>query len=422
MSTATKVKNNKLSERLVNEWHPTKNGDLTPYGITHGVNRKAWWKCEKGHEWEAIINNRRKTGCPYCSRIKVNKDNCLATTNPKLAKEWHPTRNGILTPYDVTHGVNRKVWWKCEKGHEWRAIINSRKKANCPYCARTIGKEKCLAILNPELAKEWHTTKNGSLTPNDVGIWSRISAWWKCEKGHEWKTQVQARHRQKTKCPYCANRKVSKENCLATLNPKLAKERHPTKNGNLTPHDVTTGSGKKIRWKCSKGHEWNATILSRKRAGCPHCAWQANENNCLATLNPKAAKEWHPTKNGPLTPYDVRSGIHKMAWWICDKGHEWETRICNRKKHGCPYCSRQKANKENCLATIKPELVKEWHPTKNVDVTPYDVSYGSGKRVWWKCRRGHTWESEIRKKSGCPRCRMIKLRNKIEEGTTSEIV
>tara|TARA_B110000285_G_scaffold180449_1_gene203483 strand:+ start:85 stop:225 length:141 start_codon:yes stop_codon:yes gene_type:complete len=36
----------------------------------------------------------------------------LAEVNPELAEEWHPTKNGELTPFDVTKGSNKKVWWK----------------------------------------------------------------------------------------------------------------------------------------------------------------------------------------------------------------------------------------------------------------------------------------------------------------------
>ena len=66
----------------------------------------------------------------------VCADNCLQTVNPSLAAEWHPVKNGRLTTRDVTPGSNKRVWWRCEKGHEWEAIINSRSKGygRCPYC------------------------------------------------------------------------------------------------------------------------------------------------------------------------------------------------------------------------------------------------------------------------------------------------
>ena len=97
---------------------------------------------------------------------------CLATTHPEIAEQWHPTKNGYLTPDDVVGGKDEKIWWKCPKGddHEWEAIIYSRKSgSDCPVCAgRQLGMSNCLANNKPKFAEQWHPTKNGNLTPNDV--------------------------------------------------------------------------------------------------------------------------------------------------------------------------------------------------------------------------------------------------------------
>ena len=50
--------------------------------------------------------------CPYCTNRKVNLSNCLSTTHPKIAKEWHSTLNGKITPNDVFIGSHIKIWWK----------------------------------------------------------------------------------------------------------------------------------------------------------------------------------------------------------------------------------------------------------------------------------------------------------------------
>ena len=130
-----------LSEyrNLVKEWNPTKNGDLKPENFTHGSGTKVWWICSKGHEWDAVIISRTnlKSGCPYCSGKKPSKDNNLKIKFPKVAKEFHPTKNGDLKPEDFTYGSDTKVWWICSKGHEWDARIYSRTSGDgCPYCYR----------------------------------------------------------------------------------------------------------------------------------------------------------------------------------------------------------------------------------------------------------------------------------------------
>ncbi len=83
---------------LMAEWNWEKNNalDLDPKTLTLGSNKKVWWKCSKGHEWQATINHRNNgRGCPHCSGRKVLKGyNDLATVNPKLATEWNYDKNG----------------------------------------------------------------------------------------------------------------------------------------------------------------------------------------------------------------------------------------------------------------------------------------------------------------------------------------
>jgi len=190
---------------LSQEWHPTKNGSLNPKSVSPGSGRKVWWRCKKRHEWIASIDNRGKgRGCPYCRNKRVNDENSLLVTNPSLAKEWHQTKNGALTPSDVVPGSHRKVWWRCGKGHEWKAIIGHRNKgSNCIYCTnQAVNRENCLATRNPTLAQEWHPTKNKPLTPFDILPGTAKKAWWKCKRGHEWKASIGARN-SGIGCPSC---------------------------------------------------------------------------------------------------------------------------------------------------------------------------------------------------------------------------
>ncbi len=404
---------------LTKEWHPTKNDKLTPSDVITASSKKVWWKCKKGHEWQTKMALRMSgSKCPYCTNKKVCKENSLWSKNRTLAKEWHPTKNGNLTPSDVTSASGKKVWWKCKKGHEWQVSINSRRNGSgCPYCTNQKAcEDNSLWTKNRALAKEWHPTKNGKLTPKDVTHVSGKKVWWKCKKGHEWQARI-AHRKIGTGCPYCANRKICKDNSLLATNRILAKEWHPTKNKKLTPSDVTTASSKKVWWKCKKGHEWQVVIASRNLGtGCPYCAnLKVDKTNSLWATNRILAKEWHPSKNGKLTPKDVPPGSAKKVWWQCKKGHEWQA-IINCRKNGarCPYCSNKIVCDDNCLATVNRNLTLEWHPTKNYRLTPRDVLGGSNRKVWWMCRHGHEWEAQIRcrnsayiknkKGTGCPYC------------------
>jgi len=260
--------------KLAKEWHPTKNEGLTPKDVFHHSVKKVWWTCKKNHEWQAIINSRSNgSGCPYCKGTAVCEDNSLAAMNPELANEWHPKMNEDLKPEEVRPFSGKKVWWKCEKGHEWQAVIANRSGGNkCPICQRMeIPSEKSLAIIKPELATEWHPKKNGDLSPENVSAYAAKRVWWQCEKGHDWQALVSNRSGGRG-CPYCKGKIVCDDNCLATNNKKLAAEWHPTKNGGLTPKDVMPFSSKKVWWKCSNGHEWQAVIANRNNGtGCKQC-------------------------------------------------------------------------------------------------------------------------------------------------------
>jgi predicted secreted protein len=419
-----------LNPSLSKEWHPTKNGDLTPYDVTIGSSKNVYWKCNEAddHEWQSPIKIRNNYGtrCSICLGLIVVKSNCLATTHPALALEWHPTKNREITTHDVSVNTNKSYWWKCDKGddHEWEASISSRKDkedrrgTGCPVCeGLKVVKSNCLATTHPALALEWHPTKNESLKPQDVVAGSEKKVWWKCDKGddHEWKASIGNRSKGKG-CSVCAGRTVVNSNCLATIDPKLAKEWHPTKNGELTPYDVLAGSHTKVWWKCDKGddHVWKSQITSRLSGiGCSICAGKTVVNsNCLATIDPELAKEWHPTKNGELTPMTVSAGTSRRVWWKCDKGddHVWKAQISSRSQgNGCAVCSNHLIVNSNCLATTHSKFVKEWHPSKNGELTPYDVGAGSNMKVWWKCDKGddHEWKTSIGKRvsdQNCPFC------------------
>jgi hypothetical protein len=117
--------------QLAGQWHPTKNGEITPDMVKKGSKNKAWWQCPNGpdHEWEASIEKRvRGNGCPCCAGQRVSVTNSLASLYPDLAKQWHPTENGSLTPEQVVAGSTQKAWWKCPNGphREWRASITGK--------------------------------------------------------------------------------------------------------------------------------------------------------------------------------------------------------------------------------------------------------------------------------------------------------
>ena len=271
---------------LLAEWDAPANLPLSLDTVAHGSTKKVWWRCANGHRWQAQIRSRvNGSGCPVCSNRKlVPGVNDLATRFPRLAEEWHPTKNGDLTPDAVTSGSKRKVWWRCPKGHAWRASIQTRvlEHTGCPVCAGRVvlPGENDLAARFPEIAREWHPHKNGGLLPTQVSPCSKRKVWWRCPQGHDYPASVGDRTAKHSGCPYCAGTKVlAGFNDLATPHPQLVGQWHPDLNAPLTPQMVAAGSHKQVWWVCPEGHVWKASVYSRagrQQRGCPVCAGVVN--------------------------------------------------------------------------------------------------------------------------------------------------
>ena len=175
---------------LLAEWDWGLNGDLRPDGIVSGSARRVWWRCGHGHAWRISAYNRTggaDRGCPYCGDRKVLKGyNDLRTTHPKIAREWNKERNGDLKPTDVIASSNKRVWWKCEEGHEWSGLIANRARKGkadpgCPYCSgrKVLAGFNDLATTHPDIAAMWHPRMNKRLKPTGVQAVSRKLAWWR---------------------------------------------------------------------------------------------------------------------------------------------------------------------------------------------------------------------------------------------------
>ncbi len=141
---------------------------------------------------------------------------------------------------------------------------------------------------------------------------------------------------------------------LETLYPNLAKEWHPTLNGELLPRDVLPGSNRKVYWKCPRcNYEWKAKICNRAKGKrrCPCCSNKVVVKgvNDLATTHPELAKEWDYKKNINLNPSQISYSSSHKYWWVCSKGHEsYLTSPSHRiNGTGCPICGNIRAGEKN---------------------------------------------------------------------------
>jgi hypothetical protein len=549
---------------LASEWHPTLNGDLTPHQVTPGSGKNIWWICKKGHVWQRPPYYRTKHPCPYCVHEKVTSEYNLAFCYPGIAKEFHPDKNGPKKPQEFMPRTSTKLWWLCNKGHEWQAAISSRTAGgtNCPHCfsqtsrmelriyselkaiflnvihrykdkdenheidiylpeikigievdskryhdnenkkkinlrknvffesneiiilrARELDQPKLsehdlsfpfkftenrqkevinsllmkiidtvkvdssilayakyylnnntwlndleykklidngnspplnisLAILFPAIAEEWHLALNEPLTPKKVTSRSSQKVFWLCKKKHAWKASISDRTRGKG-CPFCKGSKPTDENNLQIKYPHIAKQWHPDKNEDLLPEKILPTSHKKVWWLCENNHEWQSTVANRTagESNCPDCTkTRVSAIYNLEISNPLISAEWHPTLNESLKPSHVTPGSKKKVYWLCDKAHIYQATINNRtaNKSKCPYCTGKKPTMTNNLIVKYPEVAAEWHPSKNIDITPYDILPASNKKIWWLCSRKHEWQAtpgnRTNRGSDCPYC------------------
>lgn len=338
---------------------------------------------------------------------------CYQNNNLKLLKEWNYNKNDFF-PSQIHHGSGQKVWWICSKGHSWEKTVSERTLRNigCPYCAgqRVWVGFNDLRTTNPKLMVEWDFNKN-SVRPEEVSMGSGQKVWWVCKNGHSYEKRINNKVRG-IGCPYCSNQKVIKgENDLATRFPELLIEWDYDKNI-ISPTEIFPFSNKKYWWKCSKGHSWDEAPNSRisSKSSCPICSNHRvlSGYNDLKTKYPQLMKEWDFDKN-IVKPENLIPGTKEKVWWKCEKGHSYQMRASHKISGiGCPYCwGRYTTKGDNDLVTTNPEIIKEWDFEKNT-ISPYEVSAGSGKKVWWKCDKGHSWKAVISSRvsigNGCPIC------------------
>lgn len=154
-----------------------------------------------------------------------------------------------------------------------------------------------------------------------------------------------------------------------------------------------------------------------------------HQENSLLKLCPSLAEEWDYELNGDLKPNMIARYSNKKVWWHCPKNHKWYAVISKRPKAGCPYCKGNLVLEGlNDLESNFPEIAKEWDYEKNGDLLPSMVTKSTGKLVWWKCEKNHSYKSKVLNRTlsnqGCPYCanqKVLKGFNDLET-TNPEIV
>ena len=201
----------------------------------------------------------------------------LTVTHPELAKEWSE-RNFPFLAEDETAKSESHVWWRGSCGHEWLAPVRQRagKETGCPYCkGRMVLKGfNDFASNYPELVGEW--SEKNDIKSDEVTCGSTERIIWKCEKGHEWCTNVNNRTKGNG-CPVCEREPVIPGvNDVATLYPWILGEW--SEKNNVLPSEVKKSYRKQVILVCPVCRkEYRAQLhsrIDRPHRLCPYCSEQ----------------------------------------------------------------------------------------------------------------------------------------------------
>lgn len=433
-----------LPQQFIEEFDHKKN-KIKLEKLTKTYSKRIWWKCKKGHVWQAPPAARLRYGgrsekdereislCPTCQKLgtlKV-KDHVRKYFNPKL------NPNIILEelPQKSTVVIN----WQCPKNssHKWSGQYNSRanKESSCPFCkGNKIEDKYLLKNLYPNVFSKI-IKDNKKINYEELSSGAKTLVKFKCPNGNDHIftnaivrmtkynrsfTKQKANKHDKLNCPYCRNDRLSVTNSLNITHPKLANIFNEKKN-KIKINKVLFVSSKKYWWNCKKkGHVFYAQTynvqrsLNTKYNGCNICTGRKlDKSNSFKINYPKLFKEIHKSKNKKIDLNSLTISSTKYIYWQCPnvKDHVWKNKVYLRINQKCPYCTNYKLHKTNSLGYLYPEIAKQLHPSLNKNLDTYQIKATDNKeKYYWVCKinKEHIYEDTIRDQAilnlGCPLC------------------
>lgn len=408
------TKGNSIAEccpELLKEWDYQRNSGLDPHSVARGSIKKVWWICKKNHHYDASpLHRSRGSGCPFCSgRKAIPGENDLQTIAPDLAKEWHPTKNGDKTPSTIKPQSSYYARWICPvcNNEYWEKVSHRYNGSGCPFCAGKkpiIGKTDLKSTF-PDLAKEWHPTKNGKLKPEDVTYGSNKKVWWKCKKNHEWETAVCNRTSLNRACPFCSASKQTSfpEQAILYYIKKAYKDAENRYSINNSEIDIFIPS-------LNIGIEYDGAYYHRDKYE-KDCEKNKELNDSGIEVI-RIREEPLPVTTGAIniirTEINEIKSLDKVILEICGYLSIQNADIDVVRDENRILKMYYSAKEEKSFIYKHPELLKEWDYKENGDIDPKMFSSGSSKKVWWKCSEcNHKWSTSISHRcngKGCPQC------------------
>ena len=422
-----------LYPEIAAEWDYEKN-EKKPSEVMSKSSYRAYWICPQKHSFRTMVSERTTNDkteyCPICSGKQVLAGyNDLATVCPEIAAQWDWEKNGDLRPTDVTEFSAKKVWWICEKGHSWKALISGRSRGNgCPYCsnAKLLQGFNDVATLFPDVAKEWSPENKKRPDEYIAGSHSRVK--WICSKcGHEWSTVIKERTYAGRGCPQCVH-------YLRTSVPEQAIFFYMKQ---AYPDAVNAYIGDE-----SGGWEIDVYVPSLS-LGVEYDGgyWHSKPDTDIRKTRPLQEKgidlirirekQADPLDDGSIhiltdTSTDdlnkLKPALEELFGYLSSLYGLKETPDIDLDRDFNEILAVSEGNKyERSLAATNSPLLQEWDYEKNAPVTPDNVTAHSNRKAWWICSKcGKSWRQKIGNKfKGGLYCETCSKKNAVRKRVSS---
>lgn len=390
---------------IVEFWDYDKN-PKRPEDYAQFSNTTVWFVCKKcGHEWQKQISGfSRGKRCPVCSNFVVKAGvNDLASQNPLAAKEWDFEKN-VLKPTEIYYKSTDYAYFKCSKGHSWKAQIWTRIKSQCPFCSNRLPcEDNNLEVLFPRIALDWDYEKNEGLSPREVVAYSGIPRFWKCNVcGYEWQCSPNERTSKGHGCFICANR-------FATSFPEQAIYYYLQKAFEVKNRVLLSGYEVDIYFpKFNIAIEYNGSYYHnnkkisdrdiRKKA-----ALKQKGVTLITVIEQRTGESYVDGYSIFYTPnrryLNIDFAINKIVQIISSITQiEYADIDINLDRDSGTI--KQILSENKIVSSFKsryPEKVKYWDYEKNGTVSPENILPGSLIEVWWKCPAcNSSWEQTVK--------------------------
>ena len=390
---------------IAGEWDHTKNGGLRPCDFSYGSHHPAYWLCQNGHSYQCPIKDRtaKHRGCPRCKqRLKSSfPEQALFFYVKKAFPDAINRDRKILgdgTELDIyVPSISMAVEYDGSAWHGDDKMDRERRKYD-------LCKTKGIRLIRvKENRNHW---KDG------LGVSDYIVRCIAGRKDHRYltlaiKTVLEIMGDVDFADLFSVNRYLN-------LLPKETLSLFGSSNTSYSYSFDNTAFLPKTFEPPTFGPKIKTDVdVDRDRMGILEFYYDEIDSHNLAVVFPEIAKEWHPKKNGRLTPKMFPPVSGEKVWWLCPNGHSYKATISERtKRHdGCPYCyGRYAITGENDFATIHPELLQEWDWEANakIGLDPRNLKPMSDAVANWICSKcGRKWTAPIKTRSkghGCWVC------------------